>query len=143
MSGFSTTDENLVLDAACGGLAYAPGSPLYLALVTVTVTAGMTGATITETDYGSYARVAVASTVWNAAAGGVKSNATAVAFPQSTTPSANPVVGWALCSTAGIGTGVVHFAGNIVPSVTISTAYTPTFLGGTPGQLVLTLSQGT
>lgn len=140
MSGFSTTDENLVLDAACGGAAYNPGSPLFLALTTVKVTPAMAGADIAEPDYGGYARVSVASAIWNAAANGVKSNATTIAFPQATGPSTNPVIGWALCSTSGIGTGVVRFSGIISPSVPIGLGYTPTFLGGTPGQIVLTLS---
>jgi hypothetical protein len=70
--GFTTSKANAILDALCAGT-------LYVGLSTADP--GNTGSTLAEPSGNNYARVAVASTDWNAAASRQKTNKNAIIFP--------------------------------------------------------------
>lgn len=75
--------ENKVIDHILGGGDYARPATVYIALFTAAPTDAGGG---TEVAGGSYARAAMTNnaTNWPAAAGGVKSNGTAITFAQAT-----------------------------------------------------------
>lgn len=82
----SATDylENKIVDHFLTGKTSTTKPTVYLALFTVAPTDSTTG---TEVTGGAYARVATAGTDWNAASGGVATNATILTFP-------TPTAGW-------------------------------------------------
>lgn len=130
VQGFSDAVERKILDHLFGGTAYAPSSPLYLALTTVAVAEGDTAATITEATYTGYARKAVATTDMNAAATAsnntTKTNLNALSFA-GCTAGTSTCIGFALCSSSS-GAGDVIMFGTL-PSVVISTTQTPATVG--------------
>lgn len=75
--------ENKILDLIWGNQAFSPPSTIYVALFTAAPNDAGGG---TEVSGGSYARAAVQNNATNfpAASGGVKSNGTAINFPQAT-----------------------------------------------------------
>ena len=75
--------ENEVLDHVLGNAAYSAPATVYAALFTSSPSDAGGG---TEVATGSYARVAITNnaTNWPAAAGGSKSNGTAITFPTAT-----------------------------------------------------------
>lgn len=79
----SNTLENQILDTVLGGPARSLDATVWVALYTAAPTDAGGG---TEVSGGSYARVSVTNNVtnWPAAAGGSKSNGTAIVFPQAT-----------------------------------------------------------
>ena len=82
-SGFSNDAAKLILDAAFGGTAFSPST--YVALTTALVTRTDDCDSLTECAYASYARVAVSSGDFSAAADpGTKTNDSQINFPAST-----------------------------------------------------------
>lgn len=83
MAGKSDYLENAILDHVLGADSFSPPANVYVALFTTAPTDAGGG---TEVSGGSYARVQVANnlTNWPAAAGGAKSNGTAIEFPTAT-----------------------------------------------------------
>lgn len=81
---FSDFLENKLLDHVFGGTAYSAPATLYVGLSTTPIADDGSG--ITEPVGGSYARAAVTNSPanWPAAAAGLKSNGTAITFPQAT-----------------------------------------------------------
>jgi hypothetical protein len=75
--------ENEILDHVLGAAAYSAPATVYAALFTSSPSDAGGG---TEVATGSYARVAITNnaTNWPAAAGGSKSNGTAITFPTAT-----------------------------------------------------------
>lgn len=115
-----------------GGVAFAKATHEYVALLTVTPDATMTGATITETNYTSYARTEIGTgnnqtDAWNAATGSSTATATnknAITFPTATGASTNPLIGIAICDSATIGAGNVWWWATIT-STPIASGDTP------------------
>lgn len=115
-----------------GGVALSAPAASYLAFVTVIPTDASTGATITETDYTSYARTQIGTgnnqtDAWNAATGSTTATVTnknAITAPAATGPSTNPLVGIAVLDGGTIG------AGNIIDWADITS--TPIATGDTP-----------
>lgn len=130
MSGsFSDYCENKVLDHLTGKAAFTSPGPLYMALCTVLPDDTSTGASLTEASYTGYARKQVATSDWNAASGGVVSNANAIIFANATGGSST-IVGWALCDSGTTGGGNVIAWGSCA-STTVNTTQTPaTFAAG-------------
>jgi len=98
--------SNKLLDLMFRNVAYAKPDT-YVALVTVAVTDGMTGSTITEPSGGAYARKQVninggASPTWDLAASSLVDNTHAVTFAQATA-SWGTIVGVAIVDAATVG----------------------------------------
>lgn len=97
---------NKLLDLAFRNVAYSKPNT-FVALVTVAITDGMTGSTITEPAGGAYARVQVnpnggASPTWDLAASGLVDNTHLVDFPNATA-SWGTIVGVGIISAATVG----------------------------------------
>ena len=135
MTKLSDYAELKLLDHVVGKTAFTMPATPFIELVSVDVTDSMTGSTITPVSYAGYARLAVAGTVWNAAASGSTSNATDITFGECT-GGTDTAIGWALCDAASNGNVIVH--GELTVDLAISTGVTPLFTGGTPGDLVIT-----
>jgi hypothetical protein len=120
------------LNLFAGGVAFAAPSNEYVALLTATPDDTSTGATITETDYGTYARVQIGTgnnqtDAWNAATGtttATVTNKNAITGSAATTASTNPLTAIAILDSATIG------AGNILWWATITS--TAIAIGDTP-----------
>lgn len=99
-----------LLEASVANVAFASGSPLYLALLKAPGVAADTGATIAakEVVYGGYERTAVPSTSWGEPEGQAITNSAQIALPVWTSGAAQ-VIGWALCDQAE--QGHVHHIG--------------------------------
>ena len=82
MGSFSNFLENEVLDHLFSKATYTAPATLYVGLWKSALSDSSTGSTANEVSGGSYARKTVAnnSTNWPAAAGGAKSNGTAITF---------------------------------------------------------------
>lgn len=110
------------LEEYAGGVAFGAPANEYLALLTVTPTDSSTGATITETDYASYARTQIGTgnnqtDAWNAATGtttAVVTNKNAITAPTATGASTNPLIAIAVLDSVTIG------AGNIIIWATVT-----------------------
>jgi len=104
MTGFSDRTAQGVLDHVTGKAAmFARVTPVYLALFTAVGTDAGTG--FTEVSGGSYARVSMAASDWNAASGTSPSsadNANAAAFPTSTADWGT-VIAWGIYDAASAG----------------------------------------
>ena len=133
MSGFSNDVENALLDFVTGGSAPSYPDPTYLALTVAAVADSDDGTTIIEPSYTGYARLAVAASDWNAAAGGSKSNLTELVFPDCTAGSST-IVGWALLDADTAGNVIISGS---CASTLISTTQTPPTVA--PGALSLAL----
>lgn len=121
-----------ILEEYAGGVGYTPATNVYLALLTVVPDDTSTGATITETDYTSYARTQIGTgnnqtDAWNAATGttsALVTNKNAISAPAATGPSTNPIVAVAVLDSATGG------AGNILVWATVTS--TAIAIGDTP-----------
>jgi len=93
---------NSALDRMFRNQAWTLPSAWYVALVTATVAATNTGATITEPAGNNYGRTSVGSSPWATVSGGASENNNAITFP---TPSGSwgTVVGMALCDASSGG----------------------------------------
>lgn len=131
MGGFSNSVELEVLNAAMGGTAFGGVTPLKLALVTVAVTDSDDATTITKATYTGYADINVASTDWNAASAGSKTNSSVLAFGACSAGSST-VIGFALYRSSD--NKIVMYG--TVTSASISAGITPQFAAGS---LVLNL----
>lgn len=82
--GFSTVQDNKFLDELFGGVNFVPPATVYIGLSTSTPAKAGTG--VTEPSGNAYARVAVTNNTTNFpnAAGGSKSNGTAITFAEAT-----------------------------------------------------------
>jgi hypothetical protein len=125
MGGFGNSVELEVLDAAMGGTAFGGVTPLKLALTTVAVTDTDDATTITKANYTGYADINVASTDWNAASAGAKTNLNALNFGACSAGSST-VIGYALYRS---GDNKIVMYGT-VPSASVSTGITPSFGAG-------------
>lgn len=122
MGGFANSVELEVLDAATGGTAFGGVTPLKLALVTVAVTDTDDATTITKATYTGYADINVASTDWNAASGGAKTNANPLAFG-ACSASSSTVIGFALYRNSD--NKIVMYG--TTASLAVSAGITPSF----------------
>lgn len=96
--------ENALLEHLLSKTAFTMPANIYAALVTVTPTDSMTGATITECTYTGYARKEILATDLNAASGGVITNANDIVFADCTAGSST-VVGVVIVDSATTGAG--------------------------------------
>ena len=120
---FSDFLENAVLDHIFGDGTLTVSAPVFLALCTTQPTDASTGSTIVEATYTGYARASVAAADMSAAGSGSKTNSNAITFA-ACTAGTSTIVGWAICTTAGTGTGNVLAKGNCTSTV-VSTTQTP------------------
>ena len=105
------------LQESAGGVAFTAPTNEYVALCTVAVTDSSTGATITETNYTSYARTQIGTgnnqtDAWNAATGSTTSTVTnknAITFPTATGASTNPIIAIAVLDSGTAGAGNVLY----------------------------------
>jgi hypothetical protein len=126
-----------VIEEYFGGVAFGAPSNVYLALLTVVPDDTSTGATITETDYASYARTQIGTgnnqtDAWNAATGAttaVVTNKNAITGPTATGASTNPLVAIAILDSATLGAGNV-LAWATVTSTAIASGDTPKINAG-------------
>lgn len=128
MSGFSDEIKEQILNAAVGGASFKGPAEGFLALVTVPVVGADTGATITEATYTGYARIAIKTAEWAAAVKGERASNTTKSFAICTALEST-VVGWALCTEAAVGKGLVIESGKIPPTL-VKAGITPEFLAG-------------
>lgn len=127
--GLTDYAENKVLDSILGSNhASAFPATVYVALYT-TVPTTDAGSGAVEVTGGSYARVSVTnnSTNWPNATGGLKSNATAIAFPTATA-SWGTVTGYGIYDAATSGNLILF--GTLSSTLTVGTGSTPTFAIG-------------
>jgi hypothetical protein len=101
-----------LLEASVANVAFASGSPLYLAALRVPGDRSDTGTSLgpKEAVYGGYKRVAVPSVAWNKAVGPVQTNAEDIALAKWTSGPTAQVVAWALCDA--LTAGNVHHLGD-------------------------------
>ena len=100
-----------------GGVAAAAPANVYVALCTASITDSSTGATITETNYTSYARTQIGTgnnqtDAWNAASGTTTSTVTnknAITFPTATGASTNPIIAICVIDSATAGAGNILY----------------------------------
>lgn len=119
MSGFSNDAAKLILDAAFGGAPFTP-SATYLALTAVAVVRTDDCDSIVEVAYTGYARLAVSSGDFSAAADpGTKSNTSVLDFAPCTGGSAT-VEGVALVDSASGSGLVIAFAELGIPLAVIN-----------------------
>ena len=128
--------ENALLDHLLSKTAFTMPANVYLALCTVTITDGMTGATITEADYTGYARKEILATDLNAASGGVVTNSADIVFAACTAGSST-VIGVAIVDNSTTGAGNM-LAYSDVTSKVVDTTSTPATIAA--GALSLTLT---
>lgn len=130
-NGFSIYWAKQVLDGMFGDPAVtSPTAPTYLALCSIATTADMTGATITEIAYTTYARKDVPAASMSAASGttnGTKTNTSAITFAACTAGSATAIA-WALLDVVTAGSGNMLAFGSCA-STAISTTQTPPTVG--------------
>jgi hypothetical protein len=128
-----------VIEEFAGGVAFTAPANVYLALLTVVPTDASTGATITETDYASYARTQIGTgnnqtDAWNAATGtttATVTNKNTITGPTATGASTNPLVAVAVLDSATVGAGNV-LVWATVTSTAIANGDTPKINAGTP-----------
>jgi hypothetical protein len=119
----SATDylENKIVDHFFTGKTSTTKPSVWLALYTVTPTDSAAG---TEATGGAYARVATAGTDWNAASGGVATNATVLTFP-------TPTAGWgtivAIAGVDAVSAGNILWYSDQTPNKTVNTGDTVSF----------------
>lgn len=106
-----------LIEEAIGGVAYTSAANVYIALATSAISDSTTGSTITETDYGSYARTQVGTgnnqtDAWNSATGSTTKNVTnknAITFPTATGASTNPIIALAVVDSGTTGAGNILY----------------------------------
>jgi len=119
--------ENALLDHVLGGGDYTRPATVYIALYTAAPTDAGGG---TEVSGGGYARKAVTNdaTNWPAAAGGSKSNGTAIAFPTATADWGTVVAFGLFDASSG---GSLLYWGALSASQSIPNGATASFAVGT------------
>lgn len=135
MASYSDYTETRVLDHVLSDGAFAEPANVYLALCTAIPTDASTGATITEANYTTYARVEMLATDFSAAAAGSKTNTSAWTFAACTAGD-DTIVGFAVLDSATLGAGNVLMWGTTTSKV-IDTSNTPPSVA--VGQFVNTL----
>lgn len=121
-----------VLELFAGGVAFSSPSNVYVALLTVLPDDTSTGATITETDYTSYARTQIGTgnnqtDAFNTATGtttATVTNKNAISAPAATGASTNPLLAVAILDSATIGAGNILWWASIT-STAIANGDTP------------------
>lgn len=131
MAGLGDAVENKVLDHLYNDPAYSAPSP-YMALGTGAISDSDVAASFggtTEANYGSYARVAIATSDMSAASAGAKTNSGAITFPGVTSGSST-IIAWAVVSAgpARLAAGDVIIYGTATSTV-VSTTQTPPTIG--------------
>jgi hypothetical protein len=129
---FSFYWSKKALEEVFGGVAAAAPANVYLALCTAAIDDTKTGATITETDYTSYARTQIGTAnnqtdAWNAASGtttATVTNKNAITCPTATGASTNPITYVAVVDSGTTGAGNV-LAWASVTSTAIASGDTP------------------
>lgn len=116
--GLSNYGENKVLDDLLE-------ASLYFAVFTSDP--GETGSLAGEPSGNGYARVAIAAATWDAAGGGVKSNGTAITFPEAS-GSWGTITHWAILD-ASTG-GNMFISGELTAGKTIASGQTLNFAAG-------------
>jgi hypothetical protein len=96
---------------------------VYLSLDTVIPTDASTGATLTEANYTTFARLAIGAADMSAAAAGSKTNTAAFTFAACTAGSST-IVGFAILDSITLGAGNIHYWGTTTSKV-IDTSNTP------------------
>ena len=96
---------------------------VYIALTTVIPTDASTGASITEADYTTYARLLINASDMSAAAAGSKTNTAAFTFA-AVTAGDDTIVGFAICDSGTTGAGNIHYWGTTTSKV-VDTSNTP------------------
>lgn len=128
MGGLSNDTALLILDAACGGTAFAP-SATYLALTTVAVARTDGAGDLVEATYTGYSRLSIADSDWGAAASpGTKTNINPFNFDPCTAGTSD-VIGWAMVDSAS-GSGLVIAYGALGIPLSVGTGITPQFDAG-------------
>src|SRR6185436_14247169 len=110
-----------LIEEAAGGVGYTPAANVYLALCTAAIDDTSTGATITEANYGSYARTQIGTgnnqtDAWNAGTGTTTSTVTnknAITCPTASS-GASTIIAIAVLDSATLG------AGNILVWATVT-----------------------
>ena len=115
--------ENKILDHVLSDGAFTEPANVYLALTTATPTDASTGATLTEANYTTYARVEMLATEFSAASSGSKTNTAAFTFPACTAGD-DTIIGFAILDSATIGAGNILYWGTVTSKV-IDTSNTP------------------
>ena len=132
MGSFSNYLEAKLLDEVLGGVAYTSEATVYIGLWTASLADDSDGVTAGEGSGGSYARVAVTNnaTNWPAAAGSpmLKSNGTAITFPQATADQGT-VVDFAILNSAS-GAGDILGYGTLTVAKAITSGDTASFAIG-------------
>ena len=123
MASFSDYLETRVLDHVFSDGAFTEPANIYMALTTVIPTDASTGATITEANYTTYARVEILATEMSAAAAGSKTTTAAQTFPACTAGD-DTIIGFAILDSATIGAGNIICWGTTTSKV-IDTSNTP------------------
>lgn len=128
MAGFSDALENAILDHYFGGPDKTRPATLYVGLSTTTPADD--GSNFTEPSGSGYARVSKTNNATNfpAAAAGLKSNGTAVTFPQASGGSWGTVTHWGIFEASTGGSPTVW--GALTSSKTIGDGDTPEFAIG-------------
>jgi len=114
------------------GTGYTMPANLYLALTTSAPAANSTGGTIVEATYTGYARKQILTSDMGApvvsSSPGTIANTSSLVFANCTAGSSN-INGFAVCDSAGTGTGNVLYWGTISPAKTIDTSNQPATVG--------------
>lgn len=129
MAGFSNYQRDRVGDSVFRGVAYSADATLYAALCTGAIDADDTGATMPETTYTAYARVAIVvnTSNWATFDDGLSENNNAITFPQCT-GNAETITHVALLDASAAGNVVAY--GALDSSVEIGVGDTPEFAAG-------------
>ena len=135
MASFSDYLETRLLDHVLSDGAFTEPANVYLTLTTAIPTDASTGATITECNYTTYARVEILATDLSAAAAGSKTNTSAFTFA-AVTAGDDTIIGFAILDSATLGAGNVLMWGTTTSKV-VDTSNTPPTVA--IGQLVVNI----
>jgi hypothetical protein len=135
MASFSDYLETRVLDHVLSDGAFAEPANVYITLTTVIPTDASTGATITECNYTTFARVELLATDFSAAAAGSKTTTSAVTFA-AVTAGDDTIVGFAILDSGTLGAGNILMWGTTTSKV-VDTSNTPPTIAS--GGIVVTL----
>lgn len=121
-ASFSDYLELKVLDHVFGDGSYTSPTA-YLSLLTVIPTDASTGATITEANYTTFARLIINASDMSAAAAGAKTNSAAFTFAACTAGNST-IVGFGILDSITLGAGNMLMWGTVTSKV-IDTSNTP------------------
>ena len=123
MASFSDYLETRILDHVLSDGAFAEPANVYMTLTTVIPTDASTGASITEANYTTFARVEILATDLSAAAAGSKTNTGVLTFP-AVTAGDDTIVGFAILDSGTLGAGNILLWGTTTSKV-VDTSNTP------------------